>query len=92
MVGGVDSSVDTVSQLFEVVKLCSVRLWRNVFSCKEVHGSRDLEETSCWDKVAKWGAAPSQFPVIRCLSTCGTLWKHIPYTGTIRVIAEADRA
>jgi len=26
MVGGVDSSGDTVSQLFEVVELCSVRL------------------------------------------------------------------
>jgi len=25
-VGGVDSSIDTVSQLFEVVNLCSVRL------------------------------------------------------------------
>jgi len=27
-VGGVDSNIDTVSQLFEVVNLCSVRLWR----------------------------------------------------------------
>jgi len=76
-VGGVDSSIDTVSQLSEVVNLCSVRLWRNVFSCKELHGSGDLEETSCWDKVAKWGAAPSRFPVIRSPSTCGRLWKHI---------------
>jgi hypothetical protein len=51
------------------VNLCSLRLWRNVFSCKEVHGSGDLEETYC-DKVAKWKAASFRFPVIRCPSLC----------------------
>lgn len=92
-VGGVDSSIDTVSQLFEVVNLCSVRLWRNVFSCKEVHGSRDLEETSCWDKVAKMGEQPIfgfQSSVVPQLAArCGSIF---PKTCTVRVIAEADRA
>ena len=37
------------------------------------------------------GTAPSRFPVTRCPSTCGTLWKHVfPKTGTVRVHAEAD--
>lgn len=76
-VGGVDSSTDTASQLFEVVNLCSVRLWRNVFSCKEVHGSGDLEETSCWDKVGKWEQPLlgfQSFVVPQLAARCGSIF------------------